>query len=64
MLLYRILYYNKEELEKERDSKPLVSVIYKISGDGNQKGKFEIMNYSKRLLAKHFYCEISFNLTV
>ncbi|XP_053396044.1 intermembrane lipid transfer protein VPS13A-like isoform X3 [Mercenaria mercenaria] len=34
----KILYHDKESVEKETDSRrPLVSVIYKISGDGNQK---------------------------
>ncbi|KAL4233205.1 hypothetical protein ACF0H5_007889 [Mactra antiquata] len=34
----KILYYDKESVEKDADSRrPLVSVIYKISGDRNQK---------------------------
>ena len=37
---FRVLYYDEESVNKNEDSKrPLVSVIYKMSGDGNQKGR-------------------------
>ena len=39
-LFPRVLYYDEETVNKNEDTKrPLVSVIYKISGDGNQKGE-------------------------
>jgi len=39
MCMCRVLSYERPGGQVDKDDRPLVSVIYKISGDQNQKGE-------------------------